>query len=137
MQILPSEKLIPRGADVKTISYPSTTWLVDPKTGRCDATADGIEVMEQAVEIHLSVERFRYVIFTPNFGNELKTLLGKRRDYVKAQIIRMVEDALSVDDRINGVDGFTFEDGEDSVTAFFNVHTIYGDLNRQIVVAGE
>lgn len=136
MPILPDAKLIPQGADVRYIKYPAKTWLLDKQTGRADAFADGLAVMEQAVEIHLMIERYRYVIFSPNFGSELKTLLGMRRDYVKAQIIRMVEDALSMDDRITSVDNFSFEDGEESVTAFFDVHTVFGDVPYRVVVTG-
>lgn len=51
--------------------------------------------MEQAIDIILSVERYRYQIFTSNFGNELYKLIGKPREYVismtKRRIMRLFQ----------------------------------------------
>ena len=53
--------------EAKNTEYPSETFLVNKSTGRIEKIGGGMEAMEQAIDIILSVERYRYQIFTSNF----------------------------------------------------------------------
>ena len=50
------------------------------------------------------------------------------KDYAMSEFKRRVYEALIQDDRITAVDSWEFETSWRWVTAFFIVHTIYGDI---------
>ena len=71
---------------------------------------NGTEAMKQAVFLALQTERFRYAIYSWNYGVELEKLFGEGiTPYLQARIRNAIEDALLADDRITQVDGFSFE----------------------------
>lgn len=72
-------------------------------------SCDGLEAIKQAVYLILNVERYRYVIYSSNYGVEFDDLLGKPVPYVLPELKRRIEEALTQDDRITSVDGFEFE----------------------------
>ena len=55
---------------------PTLTWIADPVTRRVRGRGDGWEAIRQAVEIIVHVERFKWQIYTPNFGIDYEGLLG-------------------------------------------------------------
>ena len=67
---------------------------------------NGTEAMKQAVFLALQTERFRYAIYSWNYGVELEKLFGEGiTPYLQARIRNAIEDALLADDRIMQVDG--------------------------------
>ena len=70
----------------------------------------------------------REAIYSRNYGSELVDLIGQPMDYAMSEMKRRITDALMQDDRITGVDDWTFETGRKSVLARFTVYTIYGEL---------
>ena len=72
--------------------------------------------------------RHAYPIYSRNYGSELVDLIGQPMDYAMSEMKRRITDALMQDDRITGVDDWTFETGRKSVLARFTVYTIYGEL---------
>ena len=89
---------------------------------------DGLEAVKQAIYLILSIERYDYIIYSWNYGVELKNLFGKPLSYVLPEIKRRVTEALLQDQRIKGVDNFSFETKRGIVYASFTVHTIYGNV---------
>lgn len=96
--------------------------------------ADNIEAVQQAVYIMLNVERYDYVIFSPNFGVELKDLFGLPIPYCISEIKRRVKECLLMDDRITDVKNFEFETDDGKVLCTFDVITIYGEWNQPLEV---
>ena len=89
----------------------------------------GLEAVRQAVEIALNVERYRWTIYSTNFGSELNDLVGEDEAYIIAEIPRLVEGALSTDSRVVSVDDYVYKKTDtNSMTVSFTVHTVYGDL---------
>ena len=86
------------------------------------------EALRQAVYLILNVERYAYPIYSRNYGSELVDLIGQPMDYAMSEMKRRITDALMQDDRITGVDDWTFETGRKSVLVRFTVYTIYGEL---------
>lgn len=89
-----------------------------------------IQAVEQACYKILNTERYKYVIYTWGYGNELNTLFGKPMPYVLAEIPRMIREALLYDDRVNDVVNFDLSnDKRGNVLAKFTVKTNYGDIS--------
>lgn len=121
--------------DIVIASQPSKTWIIDRSTMQVACMDDGLEAVRQAVEIALDVERFRWTIYSANFGSEFDELVGQDEALITAEIPRLVEGALSQDDRIVQVDGYTFtRTGPASMHVSFTVHTVYGDLIEEMQI---
>ena len=114
--------------DIQLTSRPSRPWIIDRQTMQGAYMDEGLESVRQAVEIALNVERFRWQIYNTNFGNELNDLIGDDADYIKSEFQRMVDDALSVDDRVIDTSDYTFSVDGDSITITFTVNTVFGQL---------
>jgi hypothetical protein len=114
--------------DIQLTSRPSRTWIIDRQTMQVAYMDEGLESVRQAVEIALNVERFKWQIYNTNFGNELNDLIGDDADYIKSEFQRMVDDALSVDDRVIDTSDYTFSVDGDSITITFTVNTVFGQL---------
>ena len=119
------------GTELVLASQPSLTWLIDKEQNQVSRMDEGLEAVRQAVEIALSVERFRWQIYSTNFGAELDDLVGEDEAYIVSELPRLIEEALSTDDRIRAVDDFSFSrTDENSMTVTFAVHTVFGDISE-------
>jgi len=117
--------------DIHLTSRPSRTWIIDRQTMQVGYMDEGLESVRQAVEIALNVERFRWQIYNTNFGNELNDLVGDDADYIKSEFPRMVDDALSVDDRVIDTADYAFDINGDSMTVSFTVNTVFGPFAEE------
>lgn len=120
--------------DVEFQSQPDLTWWRDPDTNRIAGTADGHKAVAQAVEVMLLVERFRWQIYKPFFGMEWEGLLGQNPGYAASQLQRRIREAVTIDDRVTGISGFSYTVSEDTMTAQVTVNTVYGPLNQTVEV---
>ena len=121
--------------DIVIASQPSKTWIIDRSTMQVAYMDDGLEAVRQAVEIALDVERFRWTIYSANFGSELDGLVGQDEALITAEIPRLVEGALSQDDRVVQVEDYVFtRTGPDSMHVSFTVRTVYGDLIEEMQI---
>ena len=87
---------------------------------------DEQDAVLQAVYLILNVERYAFPIYSRDYGSELSDLIGTPRDYAMSEIKRRITEALTQDDRITGVDDWSFETSGRGVRAKFTVNTIYG-----------
>lgn len=92
---------------------------------------DNLEALKQAVYLMLSVERYENIIYSWNYGIELADLFGKDKNYVIAELERVITEALLIDDRINGVTDFQFDTNKNKVHCTFTVKSIYGDFTEE------
>lgn len=118
--------------DIVIAAQPSKTWIIDRNTLQVAYMDEGLEAVRQAVEIALNVERFRWQIYNTNFGAELNDLVGDDEAYIEAELPRMVEDALSPDNRVVSVDNYAFSRRGDALSVSFSVHTVFGDLEEEV-----
>ena len=107
---------------------PSLTWIADPVTRRIRGRGDGWEAIRQAVEIIVNVERFKWQIYTPNFGTDYDGLLGTEPGYAASELQRRLEDAFLPDSRILGIKDFTWSFSGVSLSVRFTVLTVFGDV---------
>lgn len=108
---------------------PSRTYRLDMENNRISGMADGLEAVKQAVYLILNTERYWYPIYSWDYGAELNHLYGQPAGMVYPEIERLITESLMQDDRITGVDGFSFEKERGMVRAFFTVHSIFGDID--------
>lgn len=114
---------------------PSRTYRLDTENNRIAGTADGLEAVKQAVYLILNTERYWYPIYSWDYGAELNSLYGQPAGIVYPEIERRVTEALMQDDRITGVDGFSFKKERGVIKASFTVHSIFGDIDAGKEVA--
>ena len=109
---------------------PSRTYRL--QNGRIAGWIDELAAMRQAIEKVLHTERFTWLIYTDNYGVELKNLLGEELDLVMAEMERIVREALSVDERIIEIENFqvTQESRATLLVSFF-VTTIFGSIQME------
>lgn len=116
---------------IEKTEYPTLTYAV--KDGRISGMADGLEAMRQAIDTSLRTERYRYQIYSPNFGSELNGLVGKPAEYVMSMLKRRITEALKTDRRVISVEGFAFDERESgSLACTFDVRTVYGAVRSEV-----
>ena len=64
------------------VEKPTRTFLIDWSSKQVAGMDEGLPAMRQAVEIILQNERFRWQIYSSDFGSELENLVGEERDYI-------------------------------------------------------
>lgn len=112
----------------------SRTYKLNTDKGTITGYTDEQEAMVQAIYLILNIERYDYLIYSWNYGIELKDLFGQPTFYVMAELERRITEALMIDSRITGVDNFEITREGKKVHAKFTVHTIFGDVEGEKVV---
>lgn len=95
---------------------------------------DNIEAVKQAVYKILNTEKFEYPIYSFYYGIELNKLIGKERPYVRAELQRMIKEALMQDDRIRAVSDFSFSFTGDQCCCSFMVESVAGNITESVEV---
>jgi phage baseplate assembly protein W len=114
--------------EIEFVEGPSRTFRLDAPANLVSGHVDGREAVRQAIYLILETERYRYAIFSWNYGVELEDLLGQPMSYVLPEIKRRVREALLQDTRITAVDGFEFDVKRGVVAATFTARTKFGDV---------
>lgn len=130
--------------EISEITYPSRTYKIvikhdpyaDPSNAvdRINGYIDDLESVKQAVYLILGTERYRFPIYSWDYGVELEDLFGKPMPYVMSELPRRIKDALIQDDRIEDVVDFEFEINRNKLHTTFKVVTNVGSLNTDLEV---
>lgn len=121
--------------DIQEFQEPtSRTYKLNIDRQTITGYTDEQEAMIQAIYLILNIERYDYLIYSWNYGIELKDLFGQPTFYVMAELERRITEALMADSRITGVDNFEITREGKKVHAKFTVHTIFGDVEGEKVV---
>lgn len=114
----------------KVVTAPSETYKIDFEKNKTVGKFEGIEAVKQAIYKILLTERYKYEIYSWNYGIFINDLLGKPKSYVKAVLPQRIQDALKPDDRINTVHDFDFKDIDKTTLAVsFTADTVYGQVS--------
>lgn len=118
--------------DFETTEQPTYTYKMNLDTERVRGYVDEIEAMKQAIYKILLTERYRYIIYSWNYGIELEDLFGESVTYVCPELERRITEALLWDTRIESVDNFEFDFPKRHVVhVSFTAHTIFGDVEAE------
>lgn len=103
---------------------------IDFATGRLTGNIiTGPDAVAQWARLALNIQRYVYPQYSWDYGSELGTLIGNGydTDYIESEVSRMVTDALSPNEDIEGIRGLAcdFEDGRLAVS--FTLVTVYGE----------
>lgn len=90
---------------------------------------DDRDALKQSIYKILDTEQFEYPIYSFGYGIAWKELIGEEASYVRAEMKRMIEEALLQDERILEVDGFEFVFQEDTCSCMFQVQSVYGEIS--------
>lgn len=134
MAVLPEAGAADITAGVTFEQQPSLSWYINKETNRIEGTVDGWAAVQQAVQIILNVERFRWQIYSPNTGMQWNGLIGQDPGYVASEIQRRILDAMSVDDRVRGISNFEYSLNGNAMTCSLTVNTVYGDITTAVEV---
>lgn len=115
-------------------TIPSRTLKLNHDYHLVNGTIDQIQAVEQAVFLILTTERYQWLIFSWNYGVELKNLIGKDPEYCVPEIERRIREALLQDDRITTVENFQFEVNKKKVLTTFTVISIFGGFTSTLEV---
>ena len=86
---------------------------------------EGKRALRQWVRAALSTERYKYEIFSWNFGLEIEDLYGLEPSYVMSELKARIIDALMPDDRIEDVCDFDFTIFGKRILLKFLVKSVY------------
>jgi hypothetical protein len=95
---------------------------------RIEGRVDGKNAISQAIDLMLSTERWRHLIYSGDYGLELEELLGKSRGYLEADMERRFSEALAEDDRIKGIQDFAMTFSGDQANISLTVITTFGNV---------
>lgn len=132
--------MLPAGLDIKNlevVKQPSLQHKMNLNDSFIAGKCDGKEGLKQAVYKILSTERYENVIYSRNYGVELKDLFGQPVKTVIALIESRIKEALIQDDRITDVDSFIFDTSQKhKVSVTFTVHSELGDFEvlKEVIV---
>ena len=112
----------------------SNTFFIDFERGRISGFIDEKEAVKQAIMLILNTERYKFLIYSWNYGAELETLIGTHPDIVEDEAERLISEALLQDDRITAVYDFEFSRNRDTLLVNFKVNSIYGDIDVETEV---
>lgn len=124
--------MLPSDNDISLFDFeikmqPSKTFQI--KEDRIIGICDKLDAIKQSINLILSIERYKYPIYSWNYGIELIDLYGQPMSYVIPELERRIKESLLQDDRIKDVDNFNFKVTKNTVYTTFLVHSIYGDIS--------
>lgn len=111
---------------LKERAFESRTYRLSEN--KIEGFVDEIEALRQTIYKILVTEQFEYPIYSFHYGIAWKELIGEEASYVRAEMKRMIQEALLRDDRILEVDGFEFAFQEDICSCTFQVQSVYGEI---------
>lgn len=113
----------------------SKTYYLNTEKNTISNFCDGIEAIKQTIYCILNTERFENIIYSWNYGIELKHLIGENTTFVIPELERVITEALLQDTRIIEVNNFEFEVKNNTVAVKFNVITTMGEIVSEKVVS--
>lgn len=115
-----------------TLTFALKTADGTAQTGVLQGMVDGKAALQQTIRQILNTERYDWLIFSWNYGVELRRLIGKDPAWCVPVLEQSIREALLQDDRITGVTGFSFEIEKKKIAAAFTVQSIYGDVESSL-----
>lgn len=130
--MIPSKSIL--STTLKVERQLTKTYNLNIENNIINGSCDGLEAMKQVIYKILNTERYEHIMYSWNYGIELRDLFGEPVNYVVSELQRRITEALVQDDRIQSVDGFEHQISRKTVYLTFTVHTIFGDVQSEKVV---
>ncbi len=134
--------MLPNSSNITVIGddlseMPNKTYALDMENKRIRGyITDDIEAVKQAVYLILRTERYDYLIYSRNYGVELKELFGREKNYVLPMLVKNISEALLADSRIIEVKNFSFDiKGRGVYSVSFTVVSKYGEFKEEVEIS--
>ena len=123
---------IKTSADITVKELPTKTHRMELHEGAYIlGFVDSQKAMEQAIYKIIRTERYKYIIYSWNYGIELEDLFGMPVEYCVVELERRISEALLQDNRITAVNGFEFDTESERGTILikkFIAETVFGEI---------
>ena len=95
---------------------------------------EGNEAIEVWVYKALKVERYQYLVYSWQYGIELKKFIGKVMGVQErlSELKRAITECLMINPYIKSIDSVDFKQSGANVTANISLTTIYGEVNVSV-----
>ncbi|MSS63187.1 DUF2634 domain-containing protein [Velocimicrobium porci] len=104
---------------------------IDFKTGQLTGkVVTGLEAIKTWAWLALHTERYRYLQYSWDYGNELETLIEEHscnQEYINAEAERLITECLSTNEYITGIEDVECDVIDDNVRLRFRIITDYGE----------
>lgn len=144
MSLLPSfmqaaaEAALADAAVMETVELPyPKEYGMDFETGMLTGqVVTGIEAIKVWIWCALHTQRFRYAIYSWDYGADTEQYIGQAvtQEFLDTDCHDEVEETLTISPYITGIDDFSAELTGDHLHMAFTVRTIYGDTEVSINV---
>lgn len=104
---------------------------VDFETGQLTGDiVEGLEAIKVWIWFALQTSRYRYYIYTWDYGSEFEELKGQlyTEEYLEAEAYHMTEDCLLVNENIESISDFSVSIENDTAVISFTADTLYGSI---------
>ena len=136
MSILPSylsSTIQAQTATAAVVEMPKE-YEVDFETGQLTGRiVEGVEAIKVWIWCCLHTQRFRYPIYSWNYGADLEQYVGQTLtdEYLETDLRDEIEEALKVNQYITGIDDYAFERTGSNITVSFSVQTLFGSITEE------
>lgn len=124
--------------EVGRTMHPNRTYRIqfndDEVSGKINGYIDGLDALRQSIYLILMTERYRFPIYSWDYGIELTDLIGQDMPYVIAELPRRIRDALIQDNRIDDVVDFEFDVHGRNLQINFTVVSNIGNISTDMGV---
>lgn len=132
MSILPSYLVssLKEQIDTSSVIEIPREYEIDFKTGQMTGRiVEGIDAIRVWIWSCLHTQRFRYPIYSWNYGADLEQYIGKALtdEYLETELESEIEDALKVNSYITGIENYSFERTGAKAHITFSVRTKLGE----------
>lgn len=95
---------------------------------------EGLEAIKTWVWKALNTERFKYIIYSWDYGNEIETLISKpyTPSYTQAEVTRYVEEALLINPYIKSIYRIESKFNNGKLNINLKLSTVYSDLDLEM-----
>lgn len=98
----------------------------------------GNEALKVWIFKALHTPRFRHTAYSPSFGNEIETLIGRTLDpgILNSEIRRFIIEALMVNPYIKELNNFKFIRDGSCLSVEFDCSTVYSKMSENLLLKG-
>lgn len=110
-------------------------YQIDFTTGNLTGNiVDGIEALKTWVYLTLHTSRYRHIIYSWDYGNELEDLLGQSftQEYLNTEIPRLLEESLLINPHIKSITDVNVTLNQDKLSGSFKINTDYGEADINV-----
>lgn len=137
MPLSPLRRDEERFQEIPRTPAPSRTYQLDFESGEITGRKiDGEPALRQFIRKAMITARYRYLIYSSEYGCELESLLGQdiSQELLKSEIQRVITEALIVDDRVVSVKEFDIVRESDRLFVTFQVNTSEGTIMQEVII---